>query len=47
MSIKNQLRAAPEFGKEITGHDLMALERFAEDISAHTTVNKMFLYIIQ
>ena len=31
MSIKEQLQATPERGKEITGHDLMELERFAED----------------
>lgn len=31
MSIKDQLQSAPERGKEITGHELMALERFAED----------------
>ena len=31
MSIKNQLHAAPERGKKITGQDEMALERFAED----------------
>ena len=31
MSIKNQLRAAPEHGKKITGHDIMDIARFAED----------------
>lgn len=31
MSIKEQLQNTPERGKEITGHELMALERFAED----------------
>ena len=31
MSIKNQLRAAPERGREITGHDLMDIARFAAD----------------
>jgi len=31
MSIKEQLKATPQRGKEITGHDLEALERFAED----------------
>ena len=30
MSIKEQLQQ-PRRGKEITGHELMALERFAED----------------
>jgi len=31
MSIKEQLQNTPERGKEITGQELMALERFAED----------------
>ena len=31
MSIKEQLKATPEGGKKITGHDLMALERFEDD----------------
>ena len=31
MSIREQLQNMPERGKEITGHELMALERFAED----------------
>jgi len=31
MSIKEQLQNTPERGNEITGHELMALERFAED----------------
>lgn len=31
MSIREQLQNTPERGKEITGHELMALERFAED----------------
>lgn len=31
MSIKDELRTAPERGKKITGQDEMALERFLED----------------
>ena len=31
LSIKNQLRAAPEPGKKITGADIMDIQRFAED----------------
>jgi hypothetical protein len=31
MSIKNQLRATPEPGKIITGHDIMDIARFSED----------------
>jgi len=31
MSIKSQLQQKPEHGKKITGQDIMALERFAED----------------
>lgn len=31
MSIKEQLQTAPERGGKITGHELTALERFAED----------------
>jgi hypothetical protein len=31
MSIKEQLQSAPERGKPIVGHELMALERFMPD----------------
>jgi hypothetical protein len=31
MSIKSDLQTKPQGGKSITGQDLMALERFAED----------------
>ena len=31
MSIKNQLNAASEHGKKITGHDIMDIARFGED----------------
>ena len=31
MSIKSQLQAAPEPGKEITGHDIMDIAQFSED----------------
>jgi hypothetical protein len=31
MSIKSQLRATPEPGKKTTDHDIMDLQRFAED----------------
>jgi len=31
MSIKEQLQNTPGRGKEITGQELMTLERFAED----------------
>ena len=31
MNIKEQLKATPERGKEITGADIMDIQRFAED----------------
>lgn len=31
MSIKEDLQTTPERGRKITGHELMALERFGED----------------
>ena len=31
MSIREQLKAAPEYGKKITGHDIMDISRFLED----------------